>query len=451
MWKMKKLSVMSIQLSIILDTRRMKMKTKKYPVKLRITFEREVQYYQTIFDLSKEDYKKLSSSRISDELKKIREQLRSVERDAEAVIDLETFSFNEFEKDYILNNPLFHQRKSIKKNIVLQSYQFDMSLYLHRFPIFKEDPPPVGTIKQVFLSYIDKLLREHRIGTAVSYQTAYYALAKFRGNLRFIEITITYLKEYEQWMLQQEYSKTTVGIYVRSLRTIFNEAAEDKIIKKEKCYPFGKRRYQIPTSRNVKKSLKLHDVSKIYKYIPECEQESKAKDYWLFSYLANGINCKDIALLKYRNIEEEYIVFERAKTENSTRSNPRSITVFISEDIRTIIETRGNPDKSPANYIFPILEHGITPLRQYELIELFIRSINEWMDKIRIKLKIERRVSTYVARHTFSTVMKRSGVSTEFIQEALGHTDIRTTENYLDSFEKEVKKEYAAKLLAFDE
>ncbi|HUZ57549.1 MAG TPA: site-specific integrase [Hanamia sp.] len=293
-------------------------------------------------------------------------------------------------------------------------------------------------------------MREHRIGTAVSYQTAYYALAKFRGNLRFGEITVTYLKEYEQWMLQQDYSKTTVGIYVRSLRTIFNEAAEDKIIKKEKCYPFGKRRYQIPTSRDIKKSLKLEDVSKIYHYQPEFEQEAKAKDYWLFSYLANGINCKDIAFLKYKNIEGEYIVFERAKTENSTRSNPRSISVFISEDIRRIIETWGNQDKSPANYIFPVLEHGITPLRQYELIELFIRLINDWMEKIRVKLKIKRRVSTYVARHTFSTVMKRSGVNTEFIQEALGHTDIRTTENYLDSFEKEIKKEYAAKLLAFD-
>jgi len=196
--------------------------------------------------------------------------------------------------------------------------------------------------------------------------------------------------------------------------------------------------------------LENADISKIYNYQPECEQEAKAKDYWLFSYLANGINCKDIAFLKYRNIEGEYIVFERAKTENSTRSNPRSISFFISEDIRRIIDTWGNPNKSPSNYIFPILEHNITPLRQYELIELFIRSINDWMEKIRVKLKIERRVSTYVARHTFSTVMKRSGVSTEFIQEALGHTDIRTTENYLDSFEKEIKKEYATRLLAFD-
>lgn len=441
---------MSILLSVLLDTRRMKMKTKKYPIKLRVTYEREVQYYQTIYDLSKEEYKKLTSPRISEELKKIRDQLRLIERNAEAVIDFESFRFIEFEKDYILNNPLFHQRKSIKEIIIPQAYQFDVSLYLHRFPIFKEELPTQGTIKVVFLAYIDKLLREHRIRTAANYQTSYYAIAKFRGNLRFTDITVSYLKEYEQWMLQQDYSKTTVGIYIRCLRAIFNEAAENKIIKKEKCYPFGKRRYQIPISRNVKKALKLQDVSKIYHYTPVCEQESKAKDFWIFSYLANGINPKDIALLKYKNIEGEYLVFERAKTENTTRSNPKSISVFISEDINRIIDFWGVTDKSPGNYIFPILQHGITPLRQYELIELFIRSINDWMEKIRLKLKIERRVSTYVARHTFSTVMKRSGVSTEFIQEALGHTDIRTTENYLDSFEKEVKKEYAAKLLAFD-
>ena len=72
------------------------------------------------------------------------------------------------------------------------------------------------------------------------------------------------------------------------------------------------------------------------------------------------------------------------------------------------------------------------------------------MEKIRTKLNIEKKVTTYVARHTLSTVLKRSGVSTEFIQEALGHTDIRTTENYLDSFEKEIKKEYTARLLAFE-
>lgn len=99
-------------------------------------------------------------------------------------------------------------------------------------------------------------------------------------------------------------------------------------------------------------------------------------------------------------------MFERAKTGKATRSDPKPITVFITENA----------------------------LRQYELIELFTQSINDWLVKIKRKLRIEKRLTTYVARHTFSTVLKRSGVSTEFIQGSLGHANIRTTEKYLDSF-----------------
>ncbi len=65
------------------------------------------------------------------------------------------------------------------------------------------------------------------------------------------------------------------------------------------------------------------------------------------------------------------------------------------------------------------------------------------------QFKEDKKATTIVTRHSFSTIMKNSGASTEFIQEALGHTNKRTTENYLDSFEKEIKKEFSAKLSAF--
>jgi integrase/recombinase XerD len=179
------------------------------------------------------------------------------------------------------------------------------------------------------------------------------------------------------------------------------------------------------------------------------EQEQKAKDFWLFSYLGNGINPKDIACLRYKNIDGDYFTFERAKTEKATRSDPKPISVYITDDMWTIIERWGNKDKNPNNYVFSVLEPDITPLRQYELVELFIRSINDWLVKIRKKLNFEKKLTTYVARHTFSTVLKRSGISTEFIQESLGHTNIMTIEKYLDSFEKEMKKDFVSNLTAF--
>src|SRR6266542_2501135 len=117
--------------------------------------------------------------------------------------------------------------------------------------------------------------------------------------------------------------------------------------------------------------------------------------------------------------------------------------------MKAIIDRWGNKNKSANNYIFPILENSLSPQRQYELIQNFVSFINDWMKRILKNLGIDKKATTYVARHTFSTVLKRSGASTEFIQEALGHSDLKTTENYLDSFDKETKKEFAHRLSAF--
>jgi integrase len=329
--------------------------------------------------------------------------------------------------------------------------EFDYDPFLTKFPILKEANLRIGTVSWGFSKYIKLLLQEGRISTAVNYHASYSSLKKFQLPDRFSDITATYLTRYEQWLLGQNLSKSTIGFYVRPLRCIFNEAIIAGVIKKEKCYPFGRRKYQIPTGRNIKKALSLADVEKIYYY--ECDpsnpSEERARDFWLFSYFGNGMNIKDVALLRNKDVHGEMLMFERAKTERAMRSDPKVITVFITEDMRRIMDRWGNKVTDPNCYIFPILAPGESPLRKYELVQLFVSLVNKWMREIAKRLGIDKNITTYVARHTFSTVLKRSGASTEYIQEALGHVDLRTTENYLDSFEMGVKKEFAGKLTAF--
>lgn len=277
-----------------------------------------------------------------------------------------------------------------------------------------------------YVAYIKKLLREARISTAVNYHDSYISLKKFRSNLRFKDITTPCLYEYENWLKAKDISRTTIGMYIRPLRTLFNEAIEAGEIRRDKCYPFGRRKYQIPTSKKSKKALDISDVKQIYYYEcdPQNPNEQKGRDFWLFSYFGNGMNVKDIAFLKYKNIQGDYLIFERSKTERAMRSDPKQITIFLTDDMKSIIERWGNTDNSPVNYIFPIIESGLTPLRQFELNLLFVAFINSWMRKIMKKLEIDKKATTYVARHTFSTVLKRSGASTEYIQEALGPLDL---------------------------
>ncbi len=59
---------------------------------------------------------------------------------------------------------------------------------------------------------------------------------------------------------------------------------------------------------------------------------------------------------------------------------------------------------------------------------------------------IQTNLTTYVARHTFATVLKRSGVSTSIISDMLGHENETITQTYLDSVENEQMYEALQKL-----
>ncbi len=407
------LTRMKTSTSIILDTRKQK-KNSTFPIKLRITHNREQRYYPTHYSLTREDYGKIRAGRPKGALKDIALDLHGIERKAiETIESLVFFSWTSFEKKYYSNRTLR------------------------------------STIAEAFIGYTTELRVQGRIGTAVSYECASRSLNKFMPNLRFIDITPEILRNYEQWMLNNENSMTTVGIYIRALRTIVNSAISDGGIPKE-MYPFGKRKYEIPTGSNFKKALSLADIALIFSYkFKEDSNRLACRDYWIFMYLCYGINVKDMCLLKFENIKGQFIEFERAKTARTKRTSEK-IRIPISDEIWKIIKTRGNTQQNEQTYIFPILKYGLTAQKQRQLIQQLTHVINDNMKVIAKDLGIAQSITTYAARHSFATVLQRSGVSTDFIREALGHSNVKTTQNYLAGFEDRQRTDVVKALIAFD-
>ena len=64
-----------------------------------------------------------------------------------------------------------------------------------------------------------------------------------------------------------------------------------------------------------------------------------------------------------------------------------------------------------------------------------ILKVNRELKKISQILGIESNLTTYVSRHSYATVLKNSGVNIALIGETLGHTNLKTTQIYLNSFE----------------
>ncbi|HYH16850.1 MAG TPA: site-specific integrase, partial [Flavisolibacter sp.] len=290
------------------------------------------------------------------------------------------------------------------------------------------------------------LNKEARTGSAVAYETAKKAFQGFRKSLSFHDVDCAFLKGFESSLIRKGHSSTTVGIYCRHLRAVYNKAIELGIAKQED-YPFKK--WVIPAGRNIKKAMSFEQIKLVLNYEPASETEEKAKDFWLFSYLCNGMNMKDICRLKYKNLMNEFIVFNRSKTINTKRKDLKPIQVPVSDEAKRIIERWGNKFETKETYIFPVLSANLAPIDERKKIQFFNRNISKHLKKIAQKLNIDVPLTNMSARHSFATVLKRKGVSTEFISESLGHTNLKTTESYLDSFTDDVKKSTAMLLVDF--
>lgn len=411
--------------TIVLDKRRA-FKDGTYPVKLRVTFQRQQKYYPVPcsiteeyslppnYAFTEEEFNKTQLLRPRGMYKDIQTDLQSFEGAAADIIKgLQVFTFEAFERQ----------------------------LY---------NASAVDDVFAAFDRMVEQLTKEDRVGTADSYRCAANSIKDFVGKKRlaFSAVTPDFLKDYERWMLTKGKSLTTVGIYLRPLRAVFNEAIATGDLKQE-FYPFGKRKYVIPAGQNVKKALSLSDIEKIYNYEPVSESEARARDLWLFSYLCNGINVKDIAHLRYSNIDSDKIIFIRAKTQRTSRQSLKPVVAMLTPELEEIIDRWGNRPKAQKSYVFPLLLEGLSPEQERQKIKQATKNINKYIGRIAKALGIEKDVTTYTARHSFSTVLKRGGASMAEISEALGHRNLKTTESYLDSFEDDVKRKHSSMLTAF--
>ncbi len=374
---------------------------------IRVTYSRQRKYYPTSFSLSIADFKKLLSEKPGKKLESISTKVQTDKIEAQKIIEaMPNFTFEAFEKKFITNRAVN------------------------------------DTVAGLFDAIIKKLTNNDQIGTAVSYGCAKKSIETFKPGLKLADITVTWLYSYEKWMLENKKSTTTISMYLRHLRTIFNNAISDGLINQD-AYPFGKRKYEIPEANNTKKALTFNDVLLIvnYKAQPKTTTE-RMQAYWLFMLFANGLNVKDMSRLKYENIKGEFIEFQRAKTVRTKRKIEK-IRVVITPEIDNIIKKFGNRSHNAESFLFPILAKGIDATRERQLIQQVTGVINDHIKIIGEAVKIDQHITTYTCRHSYATILQRSGVSIEFISESLGHSNIRTTQAYLKGFEDEKKKEVA--------
>jgi integrase/recombinase XerD len=415
--------MISAKITFYLDTRRAK-NTGTYPVKLRVYFQGQTKFFPTTLDLTEKEFEGASDPKPRKVHQENHDILDDIMKKAQAARDeLTFFTFERFEE----------------------------KLY--------NAAPPKEDIPSYYESYIKKLEEEDRVGSADTYRLSLKSLNQFNTylakgckpeRLHFLSITPEWLNKYERWMLENGKSATTVGIYLRPLRAIYNLALADGVINQD-IYPFGKRMYQIPAGQNIKKALNKVDLKTLATLkVEEGSVLDKARDFWFLSFQCNGMNIKDILLLRYRDIQGDRIVFTRAKTKRITKSNQKPIVVMMTDSIKAVIDKWGQKKESAKTYVFPILNDEMDAKEEMTVSKNFVRFINQHMKTLGKEAGINADITTYWARHSFTTTIMRNGASIEMASGLLGHQSISTTKSYWAGFEDDAVKEVTKNLMNFD-
>lgn len=323
--------------------------------------------------------------------------------------------------------------------------------------------------RATLLSYIDEVIdnmkRAGQLGNMLVYQTLRNQLFDFikteynRDDVRFVEVTVKFCNDFEVYMREKGNADTSLSNRFRTLRAVLNRAISEGAASAQN-YPFSRSvsdRHKFSISKFVistqKRAISRDDVRKVEAYGPapthvgayadvknaaEVERLRRAKNIFLFSFYVGGINFVDLVQLRWRNLTLDAegntrLTYTRQKTGGT-------FSIRLLGPAMDIIEAyRPFTNNGPNSYIFDILKTDIhtTPKSITNRLKKTMGQVNTDLKTIGKRAGIETPLTTYVARHSFATVMKRSGVATAIISEAMGHKTEAITTVYLDSFATE--------------
>ena len=285
----------------------------------------------------------------------------------------------------------------------------------------------VDDVYNGFDSHIKKLKDRDSHKTAKSLTSSKNNFRRYNKELglRFTDITVDWLQTYSR-IRRQTVSVSTVAVDFRNLRTVFNQAIE-KNPSLSAVYPFGRGKFQIPVGASKNVGLSKEDLLKIKDFNSDNYYLQMARDYFMFSYYANGMNLKDI--IKLKKGQKEYI---RSKTEHTSKFEKR-LDINYNQTQEEIISRH----KGSGKYLFNVLNDEDNPEMIFKKTDLKASSVAAQLKNLAKALGLPPEFSFQWARHSYATNMEKAGINLKAVSESLGHTSVRTTESYLKSISNE--------------
>lgn len=251
------------------------------------------------------------------------------------------------------------------------------------------------------------------------------------------------LKQFEETIGIQRYSIATFKIYkfhIKGfLRFCSGEPSQDKI----KPYLYNLSRYK-PSSLNIAKYSILYFFKNILNQeinvnIPNIKKEkllprtinrgiikdminitANIKHKILIEFLyGSGLRLGEIVKVKWNDLDfESKLVLVKGK---GNKERYAKLSDLVIQDLKRYRQERTNKENV---YVFDSLYRPFTHISKRTVQQIIHNSIK--------KLKLNIKVSPHCLRHSYATHSLENGIDSRYIQKLLGHSNIRTTERYME-------------------
>ena len=288
----------------------------------------------------------------------------------------------------------------------------------------------------------NKINRMHKQSTKRIYGDLLAAVNKYTKNkpINLYHVNQTWCAKFMAHLADKGNGPTTVSMRMRSLKHILQKAEEESLIKKNPAMgleiPHWKTRERLVDDKVLKHLLNVP------------EKQTEYNDFywlqlWRAIYYGNGINLTDLLHLKWENISNNMIIYQRRKI-----AKPITVKIYITPELNSCINILAQKTKTGRKYIIPLLDdYEEESKAERRRLDQICRNVINAIHRIADDFKPDKNITTYSARHTFATKILRAGAPIEYISFAMGHSSINTTRNhYLEGYSDEQIKKFSSLL-----
>lgn len=397
----------------------------RWPVRVRITHRRKA-YYQTIC------YANPANWNISGQV-------------------------NLYEPNYVaLNEKIRERRQQVEELVEVfetdgksldaqEIFKINYDDWKSRRSLAKAVPDRVNTSFLIHAEFlIDLKVKNQNIASAIRYTSYLNTLRQYlksigQTDLELMEITDEFFVDFFRWCRtkpDQPNNENTLHRRFGWMASIVRDALADGLITK---LPF--RRFKTKPVKVPKVKLRPEQIQQLEDLAHSSSKRTLVRTLktYLIQFHLYGSRISDVLTLRNRNVIEngDRVEFVQRKTK-------KLMSIRLNEKARALIQEFYRPNR-PDMFLLPWLVWGHDPTQTAEENELRLISeieskttiVNRYLKIVSQQLGFEKVISSHTARHSFAQMAKRKKVDIYALKQALGHSSIKQTENYLNDLDTE--------------